>query len=99
VALNDAAQRTRIREAILQYLHRYPLAADTADGILACWLPRAGFEDAPVHIATVLEDMVADRCLQARPLPDGKTLFYPRTEDGFGGVPASRPVAPNRSQE
>jgi hypothetical protein len=85
VGPNDAAQRTRIREAIVEYLRTNPFAADTADGILACWLPQSGFEDAPEHIATVLHDMVVDRRLQARRLPDGKTLFYMRSEavDGF----------------
>lgn len=91
MAHNDAAQR--IREAILQYVHRYPLAADTAEGILACWLPHTGFEDAPDHIAAVLEDLVANGWLQARSLPDGKILFYVRGEatDGLGHTPGSRP--------
>lgn len=80
VARDDDAQRARIREAILQHIHKYPLAADTADGIRACWLPGTGFEDAPDHIAAVLEDMVAKRWLQARQLPDGKILFYMRGE-------------------
>jgi hypothetical protein len=75
VARDDAAQRARIREAILHYVQKYPLAADTADGILACWLPHTGFEDAPDHIATVLEDMVAKRWVQARQLPDGRILY------------------------
>ena len=76
MSLNDAAQRIRIREAILEYLHKNPLAADTADGILTCWLPQPGFEDAPVHVATVLQDLVADQRLDAHPLPGGKTLFF-----------------------
>lgn len=80
VARDDAAQRARIRGAILHYIHRYPLAADTPEGILACWLPHTGFEDAPDHIVTVLQDMVAKRWLQARRLPDGKILFYMRGE-------------------
>jgi hypothetical protein len=75
VARDDAAQRARIREAILHYVHRYPLAADTAEGILACWVPHAGFEDAPDHIAAVLEDMVAKHWLQPQQLPDGKILY------------------------
>lgn len=78
MARDDAEQRVRIREAILHYVHRYPLAADTAEGILACWLPRAGFEDAPDYITAVLEEMVARRWLRARQLPDGKVLFSTR---------------------
>jgi len=51
------------------------MAADTADGILASWLPAAGFEDAPDHIAAVLTRMVAQRRLSARRLPDGEILY------------------------
>lgn len=80
MARDDDAQKARIREAILHHIHKYPLAADTADGILACWLPHTGFEDAPDHIASVLEDMVANHWLHARQLPDGKVLFYMRGE-------------------
>ncbi|OFZ96303.1 MAG: hypothetical protein A3H35_17165 [Betaproteobacteria bacterium RIFCSPLOWO2_02_FULL_62_17] len=75
MAHDDAAQKIRIREAILRHIKTYPLAADTADGILACWLPCTGFEDAPEHIAAVLEEMVAKRWLQARKLPDGNILY------------------------
>jgi hypothetical protein len=75
VAHDNATQRARIHEAILQHIHEYPLAADTADGILACWLPPAGFEGAPDHIDAVLKDMVAKHCLRARQLPDGKILY------------------------
>lgn len=83
MALDDATQRIRIREAIFEYVRRNPLAADTADGILARWLPHAGFEDAPEHIAAVLEEMVADRYLQAWQLPGGKTLYcaYSRSQE------------------
>jgi len=95
VARDDAAQRGRIREAILQYVHRYPLAADTAEGILACWLPHTGFEDAPDHIAAVLEEMVANGWLQARQLPDGNILFHMpmrcEATAGLGNTRGSRP--------
>lgn len=72
---DDATRSTRISEAVLRHLREHPLAADTSEGILACWLPRSGFEDAPDCIARVLEDMVAKRWLQARRLPDGKILY------------------------
>jgi hypothetical protein len=75
VARNDAAQRARIRDAILHYVQKHPLAADTAEGVLACWLPGTGFGEAQDHIAAVLEEMVAGRQLQARHLPDGKILY------------------------
>lgn len=68
-------QQARLCEAILRYIKKQPLAADTVEGILACWLPRTGFEDAPEHIAAVLEDMVERHQLQARQLPDGNVLY------------------------
>jgi len=51
------------------------MAADTADGILACWLPSRGFEDAPDRIEAVLAQMVAQRLLTVRHLPDGVMLY------------------------
>lgn len=91
MARDHASQRARIREAILEYIHRYPLAADTPEGILACWLPDAGFEDAPDHIAAVLEDMVSRRWLQARQLPDGKVLFCMRGDAPDRACDAAEP--------
>jgi hypothetical protein len=78
VAHNDALQRARIHKAVLRYVHKYPLAADTVEGVVTRWLPRAGFECAPDHIDQVLEEMVADGLLQTRLLPDGKILFCVR---------------------
>ena len=75
VVRNDADQRARTRKAILRHLRKNPLAADTVAGILAYWLPHTGFEDAPEYIGAVLEDLVAERRLQARPLPDGNVLY------------------------
>lgn len=74
---DDATQSTRLRKAILRYIYEFPLAADTAEGILASWLPRQGFECAPDHIAAVLERLVADGSLLARRLPDGQILYSP----------------------
>ena len=99
MARDDAAQRTRISEAILQYVRRYPLAADTAAGILACWLPHTGFEDAPDHIAAVLEDMVANHWLQALQLPDGKILFYMHIRGEATASPGDTPEShPGRAE-
>jgi hypothetical protein len=75
VAHDVTTQQVRLCEAILRHIREHPLAADTAEGILACWLPRGGFEDAPDYIATVLEDMVDKRWLQVVQLPDGKILY------------------------
>lgn len=75
MARDDATRNTRLSEAILSHIRKHPRAADTADGILACWLPRRGFENAPDYIAAVLDDMVAKHWLQTRQLPDGKMLY------------------------
>lgn len=72
---DETARRARLCETILQYLRRHPLAADTADGIVACWLPRTGFEDAPDHIDAALRHMLAERRLAVRRLPDGRVLY------------------------
>ena len=75
MAHDAATQIARLKEAILRHIKKHPLAADTAEGILACWVPRTGFEDAPDHIAAALGDMVAKRLLQARGLPDGVVVY------------------------
>jgi hypothetical protein len=72
---DDATERTRLRDAILRYLDVHPLAADTAEGILTSWLPVRGFERAPDHIEAVLAELVTSRRLEARCLPDAKTLY------------------------
>jgi hypothetical protein len=75
VAQSDAAQTARLRNAIVRYVHRFPRAADTAEGIVTRWLPCTGFECAPDYIDQVLVQMVSDGLLQALLLPDGRTLF------------------------
>jgi hypothetical protein len=75
VANADADERCRLREAILRHLRRHPWAADTAEGIVASWLPARGFARAPDHIDATLAQLVAERRLQARRLPDGGTLY------------------------
>jgi hypothetical protein len=75
VARDNAARRARLCEAILRHMQKHPLAADTAEGILACWIPKTTFEDAPDHIGAVLDHMVARQWLRARQLPDGRVLY------------------------
>jgi hypothetical protein len=75
LAKEHANERSRLCEAILRHLGRHPGAADTAEGILACWLPARGFEKAPDHIGAALAALVAAHRLQARRLPDGRTLY------------------------
>lgn len=72
---DETARTARLCKAILEYLHGHPLAADTADGIVSCWVPRSGFEDAPDHIDAALRHMLAERALAMRWLPDGRILY------------------------
>jgi hypothetical protein len=72
---DDANRRVRLCEAINRHLRDNPHAADTADGILACWLPRPEFQDARQFIAPVLEEMVKRGLLRQRRLPGGKILY------------------------
>jgi hypothetical protein len=75
VADDDAAERARLNEAIMRYVQAHPLAGDTAEGILANWVPARGYERAPDHIEAVLAQLVAARRLRATRLPDGKILY------------------------
>jgi hypothetical protein len=75
VAQVHADETPRLCEAILRHLRRHPGAADTAEGIVASWLPARGFERAPEHIDAALAVLVAAGRLRCRPLPDGRTLY------------------------
>jgi hypothetical protein len=68
-------RRDKLRKAILAYLRSTPLAADTADGMIAMWIPTIGFEEAPELIESVLQQLVNDGILAARPLSDGKSVY------------------------
>lgn len=68
-------RRQALRDAITAHLQKCPLAADTAEGVIECWLPKRGFEDAPDLIDDVLRELVKYGVLVARTLPDGNTLY------------------------
>ena len=72
---HDAERKAQLRTAIRLHLERYPLAGDTPEGIVACWLPARGYEDAPQFIGDVVGAMVADNELVAHHLPDGRVLY------------------------
>jgi hypothetical protein len=71
----DASRAERLRDAIRQHLARCPLAGDTKRGIVANWVPRRGFEDAPQLIDVVVATMVEAGELEARHLPGGRQLY------------------------
>ena len=68
-------RKAAVRAAILQHLQRFPHAGDTPTGIVACWLPSPGYEDAARVIDDVVETMVAAGELTPRRLPDGSVLL------------------------
>ncbi|MDB5812226.1 MAG: hypothetical protein JWN94_4348 [Betaproteobacteria bacterium] len=68
-------RRKKLKAAILAHLRLSPLAADTAEGVVECWLSEGGFKAAPQLIDQVLSEMVEQRLLVAHTLPDGKTLY------------------------
>jgi hypothetical protein len=70
-----ASRKKALCKAIQRYLVRHPFAADTAQGIVASWLPARGFESAAEHIADALEELVAEEWLRPYPLPDGNVLY------------------------
>lgn len=75
MAVDDVERRTRLRAAVATYLRHCPQAGDTADGVVASWLAREEFADAPRYIHEVLEAMVASGELEVRQLPDGRALY------------------------
>jgi hypothetical protein len=82
-------KRNALCTAIQRHLASHPFAADTAQGIVASWLPSGGFEDAPEHIAEALEDLVAEGWLQRHPLPDGNVLYAANLKKCCTSLPIS----------
>lgn len=74
-AVGNTIHAAKLCAAIQRHLAEHPHAADTAEGILASWLPARGFEDAPEHLAAALELLLADGWLRAYRLPDGNVLY------------------------
>ena len=72
---HDTEREAQVRGAIIEHLLRFPQAGDTSHGIVSCWLPSSGYDDALHIIGNVIETMVAAGELTARNLPDGRILF------------------------
>lgn len=88
VAHAKASHATRLCTAIQRHLESHPAAADTIDGIVNCWLPSLGFEDAADHIEEAIEKLVAARWLRPVSLPDGNVLYAAtRTEERCSILP------------
>ena len=71
----DAEQKARLRAALVKHLREHPLAGDTEDGILACWISPLERTAAEPFIAEVLDAMLLSRELVAATLPGGTVLY------------------------
>jgi hypothetical protein len=80
VANAPSSHKKRLCIAIKRHLASHPFAADTAEGIVASWLPPQGFEQAAEHIAAALEELVAEQWLGPNVLPDGNILYTANLE-------------------
>lgn len=76
----SARHKEQLCTAIQRHLATHPLAADTAAGIVASWLPARGFEQAAAHIEAALDDLVEARALRRYRLPDGNFLYAANVE-------------------
>jgi hypothetical protein len=75
VAHASVRDKEQLRAAIERHLARHPLAADTAAGIVANWLPAHGCEDAAGQIEAALDELVEAGRLRRHRLPDGNFLY------------------------
>ncbi len=69
-----AESKARIRAAIIRHLTRYPLAGDTTEGMITCWMPLERGE-ALRFVEEVVNSMVVSGELLAQQLPDGRILY------------------------
>jgi hypothetical protein len=80
VAHASVRHKEQLCAAIQRHLATHPLAADTAAGIVASWLPARGFEQAAEHIEAALDELVEARLLRRHRLPDGNVLYAANVE-------------------
>ncbi len=69
-----------IEDAVLSYLDRHPLAADTLEGIASWWLPQQRYVTAQARIEAVLQQLVLQGELRVRTLPNGTALYARNSE-------------------
>lgn len=74
--LDDAEARTqRAMQAIVAYLARCPMAADTEQGIAQWWLPGMGVDVPQVDVRAALDRLVCLGTLATTVLPDGRVIY------------------------
>lgn len=70
------ALRARLKETIVQRFRQSRIAADTARGIHASWLPERGLEAVPpALVASVLKELVDEGVLRPEPVTGGDPLY------------------------
>ena len=70
-----AGRKARLRAALLRHLRAYPLAGDTPEGMVACWIPASDRGDGAQFIGEVIDEMVAAGELAPLNLPGGRVLY------------------------
>jgi hypothetical protein len=55
----EEMRRSRIARAILNYLHRYPAAQDTLEGIVEWWLPQQQIRTKPAVVQQTVNELAA----------------------------------------
>lgn len=70
----DAVSKARLRAALVVHLQRYPLAADTTEGMATCWIEQRS-NDTLRFIEEVIVAMIDAGELMAQRLPDGRVLY------------------------
>ena len=74
--LDEAEARTRRAiDAIMFYLARRPLAADSDQGIAQWWLPELGVDLPLADVRTALDRLVKYEVMAQSTLPDGRVIF------------------------
>jgi hypothetical protein len=71
----SSAQAQSLRQSLLRHLMQYPQAADTVAGIREWWLPDLMDPVELEDLRTVLLELVSERVIALRRLPDGTELF------------------------
>jgi hypothetical protein len=57
--MREEMRRSRIARAILNYLHQYPAAQDTLDGIVEWWLPQQRIRTKPAVVQRTINELAA----------------------------------------
>jgi hypothetical protein len=74
--LDDAEARTqRAMEAIVAYLARRPMAADTEEGIAQWWLPGMGVDVPQADVHEALTRLLRSGALTTTVLPGGGVIY------------------------